>query len=97
MLEPAKEYVTHPDKFQAKFVNGFRVSRDQILLVTWYRTIVYNTQLQALNSTELIHNHEFKNGLQVCVNDFTEDPNGYLCSFEINHKLIEKSVHFNIE
>ena len=42
-VERAKEFVSHPEDYQAKFVNGFRVSADQILLVTWYRTIVYNT------------------------------------------------------
>ena len=63
VVEPTKDSVTHPDNFQAKFVNGFRVRQDQILLITWYRTLVYSTDLEVLNSTDVIHDVALKTGL----------------------------------
>ena len=30
----------------SKFINGFLVNENQILIATWYRTLIYNSELE---------------------------------------------------
>ena len=39
----------HPDNAKAKFLNGFLVEQNQILLVTWFRTTIFNEKLELVN------------------------------------------------
>ena len=48
-VQEAKLKVDHPDNAKAQFLNGFLVERNQILLVTWFRTTIFNENLELVN------------------------------------------------
>ena len=83
---------------KAKLVNAFRVDHDKILILTWYRTIIFNTDLQRVSEVDVREemDHYIK-GLHCCNGDLSLDRQGYLVSFGVDEMTIDEDEFENVE
>ena len=82
---------------KAKLVNAFIVEQDKIMLLTWYRTILFNTDLEQIAVFDVSEMGDYIKGLHCCSEDLSSDRKGYLISFAVEEFSIDEGDFDHVE